>query len=755
MPKNTAPVSEKTPKAPTAYEHGLEYAREFFACDINADTGEVMWRKNSTSSRYIADNAVSSEVRTLSHKRPLTPQDTSAVLDRMVADAYRSNKTVSLLDKRVFRHGDQAFYNLKTSDDTTDIVSLSSEGVNFDSQLPEGFRFAEDPHQLPVEVDRSAGVEDIFRLWNLVNIPEEDYGVILSWLIFPLVMPKNPAPVLMFQGGYGSGKTTSAATLKNLFDPSVATLSSMPSGEKDAPEVYSKKVVTVLDNVSKIGDKASDVLCRVVTGGSVERKTLYTTAERTVIDISSAVIMTTLGISEMKADLQSRIALVSIPGIDYATGLRSTMQLEKMFADNAPKIRGGLLQLAAQTMARMQITDYQPRMRLADYDIVAQAMYDVLEKDYGVAMTHSVRDRLNQQREQLVESTITPAAELIMDTAFECENLRPGVVASRLREHAELMGYPVADLPTNGRNLAQALNGCIDALKETHEVIVKRAGHTTWTLRAKKDVADKINEDRRKDSSQRLIKKLAEKSNRIESENAAKKALEDAPVSSSPQDVSEDAPEAHRGVENAQEGECPSEGAHTPEKASGVDFGKVIKPSDEDDKPKKKQPKRAKWVENEGKDLPLCDIRKPQFNHVTYEGEEGSFDRMTVAVKGTDADRDELINDPHVGVRNKVAEFGNDHHRDLLVNDPDEFVRIMVATMGNDHHRDLLIDDPSPGVRATVAMKGNEQQQKVLLKDHIMVVRLAVAEHAAPEIAKLLADDESSAVRYAVTSRGL
>lgn len=54
---------------------------------------------------------------------------------------------------------------------------------------------------------------------------------------------------------------------------------------------------------------------------------------------------------------------------------------------------------------------------------------------------------------------------------------------------------------------------------------------------------------------------------------------------------------------------------------------------------------------------------------------QSTFVRDTAAQYGTDAQRQELINDPHWGVRATVARYGTEAQRQAFINDEGWYVR--------------------------------------------------------------------------------
>ena len=120
---------------------------------------------------------------------------------------------------------------------------------------------------------------------------------------------------------------------------------------------------------------------------------------------------------------------------------------------------------------------------------------------------------------------------------------------------------------------------------------------------------------------------------------------------------------------------------------------------------------------------------RKQGPHTERETMTSKIDRITTARYGTDAQRQELINDEDGYVRATVAECGTEAQRQELINDEDWYVRVAIARTGTESQRQALIDDPDRDVRATVAQYGTEAQRQELTNDEDWYVREVVARY--------------------------
>lgn len=107
---------------------------------------------------------------------------------------------------------------------------------------------------------------DISLLKKYLNIYSNDFPLIVAWILGAL-RGRPPYPILIFQGGQGSGKSTNTEILRKLIDPSDVLLRGELNDERDLVASILSGYVFVMDNTSSIKPSMADTLCRLSTGG--------------------------------------------------------------------------------------------------------------------------------------------------------------------------------------------------------------------------------------------------------------------------------------------------------------------------------------------------------------------------------------------------------------------------------------------------------------------------------------------------------
>ena len=132
---------------------------------------------------------------------------------------------------------------------------------------------------------------NLSRLWEFVNVADEDRPVLLAVLVAALVQCDVPHPVLALFAEQGSAKSTTTRILVGLIDPSPVPLRQAPRDTESWVTAASGSWVVALDNLSVIPAWLSDSLCRAVTGDGSVKRALYTDAGLSVLRFRRCVIV--------------------------------------------------------------------------------------------------------------------------------------------------------------------------------------------------------------------------------------------------------------------------------------------------------------------------------------------------------------------------------------------------------------------------------------------------------------------------------
>ncbi|WP_394752802.1 hypothetical protein [Crenothrix sp.] len=199
-------------------------------------------------------------------------------------------------------------------------------------------------------------------LKQYINADDDQFPLILGWLLCALGGVK-PFPVLILQGEQGTGKSTTSKVLRSLVDPSTVPLRNPPKDIDSLLVSACNNYMVVLDNLSGLSPELSDALCRLSTGGGIDKRQLYSDGEQFLIEIQRPVLINGIDDIATRPDLAERSIIINLPVIE-GDNRRSEEEFWTAFEADKPHILGGLLDLLALGLANYDSVKlpYKPRM---------------------------------------------------------------------------------------------------------------------------------------------------------------------------------------------------------------------------------------------------------------------------------------------------------------------------------------------------------------------------------------------------------
>jgi hypothetical protein len=273
---------------------------------------------------------------------------------------------------------------LDLAEDERRVVELSPAGWRILADAPVAFRRSPGMLALPVPVSGCGGAA-VGNLRPLLNVKrEDDWRLLISWLLFAL-SPTGPYPVLVLQGEQGSAKTMTARLLRDLIDPSTASLRSCPSSDRDIMISAVNSWVVSYDNLSYLGEKACDAICRLSTGAGFTTRKLYSDSEEAIFAACRPIILNGIPAVATRQDLLDRAIVIELEPI--LAGRR--VPEGKLLADytaNRPLILGSLLDAFCCALGRVDQLSQQRLPRMADFARFVTAAEPALGWDTGAFM---------------------------------------------------------------------------------------------------------------------------------------------------------------------------------------------------------------------------------------------------------------------------------------------------------------------------------------------------------------------------------
>jgi hypothetical protein len=346
---------------------------------------------------------------------------------------------------RIAQREDDHYLDLGLS--SGEVVKFNSNGWLIQKSGSPIFRRTALTGEIPLPVKGGS----LGRLRKFFNMDNEDFDLILGWLVAILIQP-GPIPILFLLGQQGTGKSTAARFLQGLIDAGPAPLVGSPKSERDWLVYADATLVVCIDNMSKIENKFSDLLCQVVTGAGRIDRLLYSNKDPSITYLQRPIVVTSIDVSPSRGDLVDRMLQIELKPITSG-GRKFFRELDDEFKTHQAELLGALLDLVVSTLRVLSEIKLTEKSRMPDFERVLAAM----DKVSGTDSCASFRNMRKEISLAVVESD--PVASLLLDFG-KAEGCWVGTcqdLLNALRQFVDLIGESRRDLPSSPRALSSRL----------------------------------------------------------------------------------------------------------------------------------------------------------------------------------------------------------------------------------------------------------------------------------------------------------
>ncbi|MBI5486506.1 MAG: hypothetical protein HY905_04160 [Deltaproteobacteria bacterium] len=290
------------------------------------------------------------------YERAPRPSDVRRVLELLGAIAVRS-LTVELHNRFAFVN-DAVWIDL--ADGSGRAISIDDSGWRLVEQPPVSFRHH--GHQRPLPLPAADG--SLSLLTDLLNLRSDDDRLLvvawLTWATFAGVVH----PILLLVGPPGSTKTTAAMLLRRAVDPSILDAIEAPRQRAELAQVLDQNAIVPLDNISRLDQRETDLLCKAVSGGVFPKRKLTTDDDSVFLRLKRAVIMTAIPIPTKAPDFLDRCLRIEVRP---PRSRRLEREIWATFERSAPAILGAVLDLVSAAMRELPHVAIPDEFRLVDF----------------------------------------------------------------------------------------------------------------------------------------------------------------------------------------------------------------------------------------------------------------------------------------------------------------------------------------------------------------------------------------------------
>jgi hypothetical protein len=320
---------------------------------------------------------------------------------------------------RIAKHDDKLFLDL--ANPGWEAVEITRAGWSVITDPPTKFRRPGGMLPLPTPVPGG----DISELRKFLNVQEEDFILIVGWLLMAL-SPVGDYPVLLLNGEQGSAKSTASRLLRSLVDPNKAPLRRLAKID-DLLLAANNSQVLAFDNLSRMKNDTSDLLCSIATGLGDAKRELYTNLDEVIIQVRKPILLNGITNIATRGDLLDRCLVISLPSLQKHTGdspfadeyYSARETYEAPFEEARPRILGALLDGVVHALAHKHEIPGTGLPRMADFARWVMAGVGAFGWDQMKFRTAYADNRQMSKGTAAEDSAIVPALRRLMANRSE------------------------------------------------------------------------------------------------------------------------------------------------------------------------------------------------------------------------------------------------------------------------------------------------------------------------------------------------
>lgn len=312
------------------------------------------------------------------------------------------------------------------------MVGINREGwwLSSDPDADVFFKRSSRLHELPLptkcsQEDAQRILSEDFRQY--FNISDEEFPLVPAWMVTHLVKGWQ-APVAMFLGESGSGKTSATTAVGVVLEGTDDAGSIMPEKADDIAVTVASKSISLWNNVSFISKAHSDNICQYIDGASYEKRKLHSDNDVVELKLSPSILINGISLGVLNSDLKTRTVLFQLKPMKPSPNRqkRSLEEVKQDVFNSQSKFLGAVLTLTSQVLnvhRDMFIPEDGPRM--PDYARAVKAVDFLWQLDgkvyeeYERSMKSLSSDALDHSLFQIIHNLVVQQENLQEDGTYQ------------------------------------------------------------------------------------------------------------------------------------------------------------------------------------------------------------------------------------------------------------------------------------------------------------------------------------------------
>jgi hypothetical protein len=405
------------------------------------------------------------------NKRIISNDSLQKAIETLKSDAIVEGRTIPLNLRVAWKKKNEVIY-FDPTDERCSCIAIERDvgtwrilpaGSLTDYPIPElrnpNSKLAEQPvvftrySQIPQVMPELNYPPDIMQQFidKCTNIRDPKDQLLFKAYLITLFIPDIQHVILLLKGVKGAAKSILETMVKRIIDPSQVELLILNKRQNDFIINLSHNYYNAYDNVRKIPEWLSNIICAATTGAAYSTRTLYTTADETLFKFRRCFAFSSIGASLTEDDALQRCISLKHPKIE-----RQSRKTEEEILSEFGRILSHLLGYIFDILAKtMQIKDQLEQSheldgkldRMADFCFWGEAAARALGSKPLDFLQAFNENQKNQSKDAVNFNALADIMREICEEELEhkreVEYTLPTLLA-RVREKANEMGIEIS-----------------------------------------------------------------------------------------------------------------------------------------------------------------------------------------------------------------------------------------------------------------------------------------------------------------------
>lgn len=218
-------------------------------------------------------------------------------------------------------------------------------------------------------------------LGKLMNVSGDDL-FLLSIYIVSLFFENISHPIIIFNGEHGACKSTAMRMICKIIDPDSKELLAFPEKKDDLINTLYNGYFIAFDNVSVIKNDISDILCKAVTGSSLNKRKLYTDNDEVVLNIKRPIGINGISIDISQSDLIDRSIIIDFKRLSNHKR-KTDVEIFGLFNNLLPRILGEIFKVIYKVLKIRNVVNIEKLPRMADFAHLGYCIAEAMNEGDG------------------------------------------------------------------------------------------------------------------------------------------------------------------------------------------------------------------------------------------------------------------------------------------------------------------------------------------------------------------------------------